>query len=1522
MRVSLIKKDKITNFCFSEHIDGNYWIYDYDKNNKKRNLISITKNEKMWYLKSNNTVKILINGIANENVRIAYYQFYEIYIEKTKELYVLYFSPIFDYSFSQYHINNNINEINIGSNAMNTIICKLPKIAENHAKIIRQNNKYIIQCFVNDGMYINNINVQSKGIENGDIIFIMGLKIIIINETFIINNPLKSVSFSDNSFSNESVIQLNNIDTTESDEVELYEPDDYFFRAPRFVTKIEHTVVEIDPPPEPQEKDDRPFLYVVGPMLTMGIVSMMTGWNALSAVMDGSKTLGQAAPQLVMCMAMLSSMIMWPTLNRNYENKQKEKKDLESKKRYTQYIESKRKMINEILEWQKKTIIENNLSLKECEDIILNRKRSLWERKKDHDDFLNVTIGIGNVTPDIEIKYPEQHFSMVDSNLRLIMDNLIRDTQIIKDVPISFSLYEKNITAIVGNEFLTKQFIDGIILRLITFHSYEYIKLVILTNEKNSSKWEYLKLLPFTWNNDNSIRFFGTNSEDIMQITTYLHDILQKRIEENKENKNDNKRNIIVPYYIIITDDFYSIRNNEFIKTLLEQKNNNCGFSIMINNKKLLGLPDECNTFINIEQNISTMFESELVTEKQIEFKADIITPDINIKNCCLSLSNLPIIQESGEYLLPDNITFLELYNVGNIDQLNVISRWENSNPTGSLASPVGINKNGDILKIDLHEKFHGPHGLIAGMTGSGKSEFLITYILSLAINYSPKEVQFVLIDYKGGGLAGAFYNNESGIKLPHLCGVITNLDTVEIKRNFASIESELKRRQKLFAQAREQLNESTIDIYKYQKFYRDGLLKEPISHLFIISDEFAELKSQQPEFMDQLISIARIGRSLGVHLILATQKPSGVVNDQIWSNAKFKVCLRVQDRQDSMDMIKVPDAAMIKNTGRFFFQVGYNEYFTMGQAAYAGAQYYKTEKFKKTIDTSVNFIDNVGYTIKSVNDKNNKKLKSYGEELPNIVKYLSDLSNNLNIKVKPLWLEKIPAKIFVDALRKKYNYKESQFNIKPIIGEYDNPAKQEQNLVTIDVSNSNTIVYGMPGSGKIMVLNALIYSIITAHRTEEVNLYLIDYGAETLRIYNKVPQVGDIVLLGEEEKLDNLIKLINDEIAERKKIFVDYNGDYETYIKNSGKTLPIIVIVINNYEVFKDNAEKYDEDIQSMTRDGIRYGITFILTVSGVSGVRYKLQQNFSNLLSLQLANPSDFMSIFGKTGGITPSKIDGRGLVKYDSIYEFQTARFANDENMTQVINNICKTLIESNLPKAKKIPVLPNKVTYTELSEYISDLSRMPVGLYKENIQPALFNFKNKIVSMISGNDMDEIKSFILGLVESFTNTNGVSTIILDANELYEESVKQDKLVYYNDRFEEVFDKLIEIANKLKDTNATNMDYICIIYGLQNFKNKLSKEKQDKFDKLFESVKDIECFKYIIVDTIMNIKKEEYNTWYKNYVTNNEAVFVGNGLAQQFTIKLTKSPRYLNETLPEKFGYYIKQGVPYIVKLLEKE
>ena len=269
-----------------------------------------------------------------------------------------------------------------------------------------------------------------------------------------------------------------------------------------------------------------------------------------------------------------------------------------------------------------------------------------------------------------------------------------------------------------------------------------------MLKEDEEDNLEFVKMLPHVWDNSKQIRFFAYDYDEMNEISKYLEEELQNRLKyENKDYKS------FAPYYLIITNDYKKIENLKIITEVLKTKVN-LGFSILCITKDLLQLPNECKTFISIDKDNKTgmIFENEIssTNQKQITFDTSVI---FFFDKICQTMSNIPIrYTKAGENLLPNTYTFLEMYDVGRIEQLNILERWTRHDPTLSLRAPVGIDAQGMPIVLDIHEKLHGPHGLIAGSTGSGKSEFIITYILSLAINYHPDDVNFILIDYKGGG--------------------------------------------------------------------------------------------------------------------------------------------------------------------------------------------------------------------------------------------------------------------------------------------------------------------------------------------------------------------------------------------------------------------------------------------------------------------------------------------------------------------------------------------------------------------------------------------------------------------------------------------------------------------------------------------------------------------------------------------------------------------------------------------------
>ena len=1518
MIVRLIKKSKIYNFTLPTKVSGNYWITDNDYLGNVRNLINVEEYNGQWKIKSDFETKIMSGDKEIDSAILKDYSLFFLKINTDNEYVILYCSPTMDQNIKWLHVKKE-GEIVIGNDSKAHINYNYPLVSKQHARLIYNQGRWVIQDLNSKyGTYANNVAIGTKPLQYGDIVFIMGLKIIVMKDSILVNNIGNFLKFDMNTFDIQyPVVQhQTEMDNPDEEGIEFYKEDDYFFRAPRFKTMIEPVNIKIDPPPAKPQEDKTPIIYTVGPMMTMAMMSVAMGYSALSGVIDGSRDLSSALPTLIMSFAMLMTMLLWPILQKRYQRKQRKKQEKLRQDRYTEYIQEKRKLIDTEMNLQRQILIDNYVPLSVTKDIIYSKKRNLWEREIEQADFLDLRLGMGNAELRGNVSFPEEHFSLEDDNLLQEVYKLGAESHTLENVPISLSFVENRITAIIGMATIKQQFIEGLLLQMMAYHSYEDLKIILLTNEKNESTWSYLKVLPHCWSNDKTTRYFASNIDEAKEISLVLEQEIQAR--KYKDNNGNRELNTLdytkyQPYYVIITDDYKMVRDIELVKDVCELEVN-IGFSLVVISPRLVNIPNECKTFISIGDKKSGVFQNELVSNKQKEFIAD-FDQTLNIYECCKILANIPIDISKENQSLPASLSFLEMYNVGMIEQLNILNRWKSNDPTKSLAAPVGVDKHQELFKLDLHEKFYGPHGLIAGMTGSGKSEFIITYILSMALNYHPYEVSFVLIDYKGGGLTGAFENKETGIKLPHLAGTITNLDTIEMNRSLASIQSELRKRQRIFNAARDNLNESTIDIYKYQSLYRKGLVKEPVSHLFIISDEFAELKDQRPEFMDQLISTARIGRSLGVHLILATQKPAGVVNDQIWSNSKFRVCLRVQDKSDSMDMIKCPDAASLKNPGRFYLQVGYNELFTLGQAAWAGAQYYPTEKRKKKVDQSVNFLDNVGNYIKTFDTKQNEVIvESQGEEITNIVNYIVKTAREQKISIPQLWLPKIPNMIYIENLKEKYKVQSQKNDINPIIGEYDDPDNQKQNVLTLPISREgNTIVFGSAGSGKELMLTSIVYSTIISHDSKEVNFYIMDFGAETLTMFRNAPHVGDVILSTEKEKVDNLFKLLKGTIEERKKIFVDYNGSYDFYINHGGKQIPMIIVMINNVEGFLDTYNEHEEILGQMTRDCLKYGVVFILSTSGPNTVRYRLRQNFKQNVVLQFNDSSDYGSIIPGVRKKEPSKIYGRGLISLDGIFEFQTAYAYKEEKLTEYIKIVCDKLQTICDYKAKAVPTLPEVVTVNLLQKNYTSLRNVPVGINKETLEITSVDLLANGIFVTTGEDVSASMNFLHSWLRLMQTNEQTKCTVIDGI----------SLINKNDIGQATYETGENILSALEglyaNTGSTN---VCMIIGISSILNKLDITMKTKVTQLLDQVKTSSSVRFIIVDSIDNIKTLNYEAWFKNNVSLSEGIWLGNGIANQFTLKVTTSSRVLRAEVEQNFGYVIKKGKANLSKWITED
>jgi len=1511
MIVTLLKKDRISYTYLPMQIKGQFWFKDHDLKGEPRNLFSIEANAGKWFIRSNKNVSIF--GTDNKEIRYDELLANFFYRIKLDNEIALLFAEALDNNrlkYRKYFLNmESGTNITIGRNADNVIQYGNNFVSGYHSTLMFYGGHWSIQDnHSQNGTFVNNLSVESKKLNPGDVINILSLSIIIGDNFIAINNPANSIKIDKKVF--RAYIEQE-FSLEERDNINTYEIE-YFYPSPRFKRDIEKTVIRIDPPTQNQLGDSLPMILVIGPSITMGMASASMGVFAVTNAI-ARNDIRSAMPSIVMSLSMLLGTILWPIISRRYEKRRKLKREQKRQEKYSEYLSDMDKKIEEECQIQGDILHENFITVDECKNRISEKKITLWERNSNQNDFLLLRVGIGNSNLNAEISYPEKRFSIDEDNLEEELYKLAKKPKILKDVPISISLFKSYITSIIGDRKKCIDFVNGLILQIVSLYGYDEVKTVFLFDEIENDNFRFSKWLPHAWNNDKSFRFIGTNINEVKNVSSYI----EKEIENRLHNENRDKKSL--PYYIIFAFSHELSLRAEMIKQIYSL-GKNINISIVCLFNELKNIPKESTSVIELSDKESKIFDINDTSGISTKFTPDIFVNKDIVYKASETLANIHLDLTDQKYQLPNMITFLGLFEAGKVEHLNPLQRWKENDPTKSLKAAIGVNTLGDKFYLDLHEDFHGPHGLIAGMTGSGKSEFIITYILSLALNYHPEEVSFLLIDYKGGGMAKSFE------KLPHVAGIMTNLDGLLIKRSFVSIESERDYRQAVFSKATEILGDSNMNIYKYQKAYRDGLVKEPLPHLFIIADEFAELKSQQPDFMNLLTSVARVGRSLGIHLILATQKPAGVVDDQIWSNSRLKICLKVQDRADSMDMLKRPDAAELKNTGRFYMQVGYNELFELGQSAWAGASYIPQDTFDEEDINNISVIDINGRIIQEMKIDNKKKPeKDSKKQLDKITDYIIKTAEDENIRTRLLWLEPIPPMILLEDLRKKYSeIKEKDFILNPLVGEYDDPAHQKRHPLYLPLSEGNAIFYGFAGSGKTTLTTTMIYSLLCEHTTETLNIYILDFGSETLRIFKDAPQVGDVVISSESEKIINLFKMMRDEITARKKLFSDWGGDYKSYCSTSGNYVPNIVIIINNYSALLELYENSEEYISQLSSEGIKYGIHMVLTANSTNAIRYKLLQNFAHLFVLQLNDDSDYAGILGKTDGVLPSKFKGRGLIKYDTVYEFQVAHITEPSNLNNEVKSLCLELSErQDCRRSRKIPILPDKVDTEFFSNMKINERQIPIGVNKNNLNIEYIDIESSLMTVVASIDGNLTGRFMQGLAEIISEKVGINTNVLDVDELFFEDEKRKYKYDLKDleaKIVELFNLMVERNKKYKIDRATVFEKIVyILPSISELFKILSTDGVDKLNVLLENGKAEFNVHIIISGSISDVQNLSVKKWYKEHCSGN-GIWVGDGAADQYQLKISKIPSELRGEIGNEFGVIINNGKCKIIKLLQ--
>ena len=1091
------------------------------------------------------------------------------------------------------------------------------------------------------------------------------------------------------------------------------EPYPYYFRqSPRLREELPDDAVELQAPPRLGGKPQISWASVlVTPLISVSIMVIICVF--VTGVMG---TLYFSAPMALV--GVIMAVVRYKGEKKKYANSERARLD-----KYGDYLEEQVSALERLEREQRKILTEDNPPVAACMKLADGPARTLWARRLRDPDFMTLRLGQGTVPAAFSVRAPKRALTIEDADpLELQPEEIAERFREVTDCPIVMDFGRHPACGIIGDRDKCVALGRELVVEASALHSYDDLRIVVICRPEERADWEFVRWLPHVYDDARQLRYIVDSPAQAGKVLGQLDDILNQRILENEKSEYGAPP-AHRPFYLFVCASLAPAAGSPILRKI-SACDPTIGAGAIFLLDRMDNLPKECYYVAELGHK-NVFYEKDRASARQT-FTLDTV-PEESYEQYARKLAPVRVELSGRGGSLPTSISFLQGLQAETPEALALEENWQDPQPEKSMAVPIGIRSDGTPFYFNIHEKAHGPHGLVAGMTGSGKSEMVQSWILSMAVRFPPSAVSFVLIDFKGTGLLLPFKN------LPHLAGTISDLDT-SIGRNLIALENELTRRKALLDKYQ------VSNISAYRKLLREGRAEEPLPYLFVVIDEFAEFKQRFPDFMQAVNSVFAIGRTLGVHMVLLTQKPANVVDDKMNANTRFRWCLKVANSADSREMLHHPDAAKITNPGRAFVQVGEDEVYEEIQSFWSGAPYNPYRALSLQRSTKVSVVDLYGRRISYEPDKTTG-YRSEKNEIDAVVEYLDAYARRTGTdRARAIWTSKLPDTVSLrDVLSVAFDgekWDESPRQLAPAVGMLDDPRSQSQYPLYFNFQEEGHIaVYGAPGSGKTTLLHTLIMSTALSYTPEQVNLYLMDFGGGSLNLFRDLPQVGGTAVSGDDERINKLTAMLSAELARRKKLIADMGlVSIASYREAAGESLPYIVLVLDNFAPVLDLYPGLDNFFQTLVRDGAGCGMYLVATANTQNGINYRVSQNIKYSVALRMTEKSDYAAIVGSTGGLEPENHPGRGLVRGTPPLEFQAALPADGqtENIRASAIRALAALMNQKWTGARPapIPVLPDVVRSADHAT--GDIF---LGFERESVAPVTLDLRRRQFLIIS-------------------------------------------------------------------------------------------------------------------------------------------------------------------------------------------
>ncbi|MFQ4149703.1 FtsK/SpoIIIE domain-containing protein [Arthrobacter sp. LAPM80] len=948
----------------------------------------------------------------------------------------------------------------------------------------------------------------------------------------------------------------------------------------------------------------------------------------------------------------------------------------------------------------------------------------MWTHRPEHKAFLSLRLGVGRQPSRTPVKAPGENNTLPEYMAEI--QDIKTEFSDIDAVPVVAHLRTSGALGVAGPRGVVQDVARALVLQAVGLHSPAELAVAAMTSAESKERWEWLQWLPHVGSVHSPLpgEHLASGRGAASMLLASLEELLLTRgaiMDAHRAahrgaldpKKFDLPQPVMPALLVIIEDD---VKVDRARLTRLSEYGADVGVHVLWVASSVEALPASCRDFVHVAETATTgqvrlgqltfPVSCESVSQDLAAALARMLAPVID--------AGKPVEDDSD---LPRSVSYVALAGHDIVEGTSGIAdRWLENNSVasravknrkhqGSLRALVG-SKGIEPMYLDL--KTEGPHALVGGTTGAGKSEFLQAWVLGMAAAYSPDRVSFLFVDYKGGA---AFADC---VQLPHTVGLVTDLSPHLVRRALTSLRAELHYREHLLNRKKAK------DLLALE---READPETPPS-LIIVVDEFAALAKEVPEFVDGVVDVAARGRSLGLHLILATQRPSGVIKDSLRANTNMRIALRMADADDSLDILGESTAAYFSPSipGRGAAKTGPGRIQGF-QTGYAGGWTTRTPQRPRIDIVEMDF--GAGAPWEQELEAASAEESEGPNDIARVVANVSLAAVELGVKAprKP-WLSELSEIYELSKLPSR------RTDAQLLLGVLDDPEHQAQPTVFFEPDrDGNMAILGASGSGKSAALRTIAISSAITPRGGPVQVYGIDAASNGLQMLDVLPHVGGIINAEDAERVGRLLRHVRGLIEERAESFAQVKaGTIAEYRRLANKPdEPRIIVMVDGLATFRELYEfragmTQFETLQQIATDGRPMGVHIVIAGDSPKSLPASLASSVQRLLVLRLATADDYSNLGLPRDILSPASPPGRGML--DGA-EVQMAIFGGTPNLAlqaRQVASLAESLIRQGVKAAPRVESLPEMLdlnvlpaaSHGHVTIGVDDFSLEPAGL----------------------------------------------------------------------------------------------------------------------------------------------------------------------------------------------------------------